>query len=61
MQKSILKKNATTYLGISEVSTAIEVFDTVFSHFEPISEAINFTGFRHTAPRSNVSTVNIKT
>jgi len=50
MQQSILKKNATTYLGISEVSTAIEVFDTVFAHFEPISEAMHITGFWHIAP-----------
>lgn len=61
MQQSIFKNSAITYLGFCEVSTAVEVFDTVAAHFEPISEAMHITGFRHTAPRSDISMVNIKT
>jgi len=54
-------QSATTYLGLSEVLRPAEVFDTVAAHFEPISEAMHTTRFRHTAPRSGIRIADIKT
>lgn len=63
MTLKIIIKNgsAKTYLRISEVGRGVEVFDTVVAHFEPISEAIHITCFRHTAALSDICTANSKT